>query len=97
MPSSGGTPSAGRWGTGCSPQPQGVFPASTSRSLLAWAGTQLALPVSITQRLIGDMLGAAFTRNVTIVNTELVAETISLCVVASLVALAAAFLPTLAP
>ncbi|MCL4355538.1 MAG: hypothetical protein JRM79_02740 [Nitrososphaerota archaeon] len=47
--------------------------------------------------MIGDMLGAAFTRNVTIVNTELVAETISLCVVASLVALAAAFLPTLAP
>ncbi|MDG6981735.1 MAG: inorganic phosphate transporter, partial [Nitrososphaerota archaeon] len=76
--------------------PQGVFSAFISSSLLVWAGTQLALPVSITQCLIGGMLGAAFSRNVTIVNTRLVAETVSLWVVAPVVALAAAFLLTLA-
>ncbi|MDG6917188.1 MAG: inorganic phosphate transporter [Nitrososphaerota archaeon] len=75
--------------------PQGVFSAFISSSLLVWAGTQLALPVSITQCLIGGMLGAAFSRNVTIVNTRLVTETVSLWVVAPVVALAAAFLLTL--
>ncbi|MDG6954714.1 MAG: hypothetical protein JRN33_07030 [Nitrososphaerota archaeon] len=40
--------------------------------------------------------GAAFSRNVTIVNTRLVTETVSLWVVAPVVALAAAFLLTLA-
>ena len=76
--------------------PQGVFSAFVASSLLVWAGTQLALPVSITQCLIGGMLGAAFTRHVSIVNTRLVAETVSLWLIAPVVALGLAFLLTLA-
>ena len=76
--------------------PQGVFSAFVASSLLVWAGTQLALPVSITQCLIGGMLGAAFTRHVSIVNTRLVAETVSLWVFAPVVALGASFLLALA-
>ena len=76
--------------------PQGVFSAFVASSVLVWAGTQLALPVSITQCLIGGMLGAAFTRHVSIVNTRLVAETVSLWVVAPIVALGISFLVTLA-
>ncbi len=64
-------------------------------SLLVGAGTQLALPVSITQRLIGGMLGAAFSRSVVMVNGRLVAETVSLWVVAPVLALAAVSLLTL--
>lgn len=76
--------------------PQGVFSAFISSSLLVWVGTQLALPVSITQCLIGGMLGAALSRNVAIVNKRLVTETVSLWVVAPVVAVAASFLLTLA-
>ncbi|MDG6898420.1 MAG: inorganic phosphate transporter [Nitrososphaerota archaeon] len=76
--------------------PQGVFSAFVASSVLVWAGTQLALPVSITQCLIGGMLGAAFTRHVSIVNTKLVAETVSLWVLAPVVALGMAFLLTVA-
>lgn len=61
---------------------------------MVWAGTQLALPVSITQCLIGGMLVAAYTRHITIVNTKQVGETLSLWAVAPLVALILAFFLT---
>ncbi|HKT21436.1 MAG TPA: inorganic phosphate transporter [Nitrososphaerales archaeon] len=76
--------------------PQGVFSAFVASSLVVWAGTQFAFPVSITQCLIGGMLGAAFSRHVSIVNTKLVAETVSLWVLAPLAALALAYLATMA-
>ncbi|MDG6985662.1 MAG: inorganic phosphate transporter [Nitrososphaerota archaeon] len=76
--------------------PQGVFAAFVASSVLVWAGTQLALPVSITQCLIGGMLGAAFTRHISIVNTRLVAETVSLWLVAPVVALGLSYLLTTA-
>lgn len=76
--------------------PQGVFSAFLASSLVVWAGTQLALPVSITQCLIGGMLGAAFSRHVTIVNTKLVRETVSLWVVAPVAAIVLAYALTLA-
>ena len=72
--------------------PQGVFSAFLASSIVVWAGTQLALPVSITQCLLGGMLGAAYTRDVTIVNTKLVWETLSMWVVAPVVALVLAYL-----
>lgn len=75
--------------------PQGVFSAFVASSLVVWGGTQLAIPVSITQCLIGGMLGAAYTRHVAVVNTRLVQETLSLWIVAPLVALGLAFLATL--
>lgn len=72
--------------------PQGVFSAFVASSIVVWAGTQFALPVSITQCLLGGMLGAAYTRDVTILNTKLVWETLSMWVVAPVAALVLAYL-----
>ena len=72
--------------------PQGVFSAFVASSIVVWAGTQFALPVSITQCLLGGMLGAAYTRDVTILNTKLVWETLSMWVVAPVTALILAYL-----
>ena len=72
--------------------PQGVFSAFVASSIVVWAGTQLALPVSITQCLLGGMLGAAYTRDVTILNTKLIWETLSMWVIAPVAALLLAYL-----
>jgi len=72
--------------------PQGVFSAFVSSSLVVWAGTQFALPVSISQCLLGGMLGAAYSRAISAVNGRLVAETLALWVVAPLVAAGLAFI-----
>jgi phosphate/sulfate permease len=74
--------------------PQGVFSAFVSSSLVVWAGTQFALPVSISQCLLGGMLGAAYSRAISAVNGRLVAETLALWVVAPLVAAGLAFILT---
>jgi inorganic phosphate transporter, PiT family len=71
--------------------PQGVFSMFVGSSLVVWAGTQLALPVSIGQCIIGGMLGAAYTRAVTVLNRRLVGETVSLWVVAPIVAFVLGF------
>jgi phosphate/sulfate permease len=71
--------------------PQGVIATFAASSLVVWAGTQLTFPVSITQCLIGGMLGAAFSRHIMVVNRKLVRETLSLWLVAPLVAAALAF------
>jgi phosphate/sulfate permease len=74
--------------------PQGVFSSFVASSIVVWAGTQLAVPVSITQCLIGGMLGAALSRNIAVVNTKLVEETLSLWVLAPIAALVVAYLVT---
>jgi len=66
--------------------PQGVFSAFVSSSVLVWLGTQFALPVSISQCLLGGMLGAAYSRVFSAVNRRLVGETLSLWVLAPLAA-----------
>jgi phosphate/sulfate permease len=71
--------------------PQGVFAAFVSSSLVVWVGTQFALPVSISQCLLGGMLGAAYSRAISAVNGRLVTETLSLWVMAPLVASGLAF------
>jgi phosphate/sulfate permease len=71
--------------------PQGVFAAFVSSSFVVWTGTQLALPISISQCILGGMLGAAYSRVISAVNRRLVTETISLWVVAPLVAFALAY------
>ncbi len=71
--------------------PQGVFSAFVSSSIIVWVGTQFGLPVSISQCLLGGMLGAAYSRIVSAVNRKLVSETLSMWVVAPLVAFAAAY------
>lgn len=72
--------------------PQGVFAAFISSSLVVEIGTQFALPVSITQCLLGGMLGAAYSRAISVMNKRLVGETLSLWVVAPLGAFGLAYL-----
>lgn len=64
--------------------PQGVFSAFVASSLVVWIGTQLAIPVSISQCLLGGMLGAAYTRSITVLNTRLTLQTVSIWVIAPL-------------
>jgi phosphate/sulfate permease len=68
--------------------PQGVFAAFVSSALVVWVGTQYGLPVSISQCLLGGMIGAALSRSISAVNVRLVSETLSLWVVAPVVAFA---------
>ena len=68
--------------------PQGVFAAFISSALVVWVGTQYGLPVSISQCLLGGMIGAALSRSISAVNVRLVSETLSLWVVAPVVAFA---------
>lgn len=74
--------------------PQGVFAAFISSALVVWAGTQLALPISITQCILGGMLGVAFSRVASAFNRRLVGDTLSLWVVAPLVAFTFAYILT---
>jgi phosphate/sulfate permease len=74
--------------------PQGVLAAFISSSVVVWIGTQFALPVSISQCLLGGMLGAAYSRAVSAVNNRLVAETLATWVVAPVIAFAAAYAVT---
>jgi len=74
--------------------PQGVLAAFISSSIVVWIGTQFALPVSISQCLLGGMLGAAYSRAVSAVNNRLVAETLATWVVAPVIAFAAAYVVT---
>ncbi len=57
--------------------PQGVFTAFISSALVVWLGTQLAIPVSIGQCVIGGMFGAAYAKSVAVLNKRLFFETVS--------------------
>ncbi|MGA2666072.1 MAG: inorganic phosphate transporter [Nitrososphaerales archaeon] len=56
--------------------PFGVVATFLSSALLIWVGTQLAIPISISQCLMGGMFGAALTSRVSVVNTRLAAESV---------------------
>jgi len=71
--------------------PQGVFSAFMGSSLVVWLGTQLAVPVSISQCLLGGMIGAAFTKKVTVLNSRLVGETLSSWVLAPVLSFVLAY------
>ena len=72
--------------------PQGVFTAFFASAALVWVGTQFAIPVSITQCLLGGMLGAAYTKNIAVLNGRLTAETVSVWIVAPVLAFLAGYL-----
>ncbi len=72
--------------------PQGVFTAFAASSVVVWAGTQLSIPVSITQCLLGGMFGAAITKKITVMNRRLVGETVSVWVVAPVLAFVIGYL-----
>jgi phosphate/sulfate permease len=57
--------------------PQGVLAAFTGTIIMMWVATQLAIPVSVTQCLVGGMFGAAFTKKIAIVNRRLALEVVA--------------------
>ena len=77
--------------------PQGVLAAFIGTILVMWVATQLAIPVSVSQCLIGGMFGAAFTKKIAIVNRSLSLEVVASWIVIPLAAflLAAVLTPFL--
>jgi phosphate/sulfate permease len=66
--------------------PQGVLAAFSGTIIMMWLATQLAIPVSVTQCLVGGMFGAAFTKRIAIVNRRLSLEVVASWVVIPLAA-----------
>ncbi|MDA4116348.1 MAG: inorganic phosphate transporter [Thaumarchaeota archaeon] len=77
--------------------PQGVLAAFSGTIIVMLAATQLAIPVSVTQCLVGGMFGAAFTKKIAIINRRLSLEVVASWVVIPLAAffLAAVVTPLL--
>ena len=75
--------------------PQGVLAAFTGTIVIMWIATQLSIPISASQCLIGGMFGAALTKRFAVVNQRLSVEVVSSWVVIPLAAfaLAAVLLP----
>jgi len=70
--------------------PQGVLAAFSGTIVMMWVATQLGIPISVSQCLIGGMFGAAFTKKIAIVNRRLSLEVVASWVVVSLAAFALA-------
>jgi len=70
--------------------PQGVLAAFSGTILIMWVATQLGIPVSVSQCLIGGMFGAAFTKKIAIINRRLSLEVVASWVVIPLAAFALA-------
>ncbi len=70
--------------------PQGVLAAFCGTIIMMWVATQFAIPISMTQCLIGGMFGAAFTKKISIVNRRLSLEVVASWVVVPLAAFALA-------
>jgi phosphate/sulfate permease len=64
--------------------PQGVLAAFVGTIVMMWVATQLSIPISVTQCLIGGMFGAAFTKKIVIVNRRLSFEVVASWVVVPL-------------
>jgi inorganic phosphate transporter, PiT family len=68
--------------------PQGVLAAFSGTIIMMWTATQLGIPISVSQCLIGGMFGAAFTKKIAIVNRRLSVDVVSSWVVIPLAAFA---------
>jgi inorganic phosphate transporter, PiT family len=72
--------------------PQGVLAAFTGTIVVMWVATQLGIPVSVSQCLIGGMFGAALTRKMAIINRRLSLEVVLSWVVIPVAAFVLAFI-----
>ncbi|MDV3276854.1 MAG: inorganic phosphate transporter [Nitrososphaerales archaeon] len=72
--------------------PQGVISVFASSAILVWVGTQLAVPTSISQCVLGGMLGAAFSQRTAFVNVKLAYEALSTWVLIPTIAFVLAFM-----
>ena len=64
--------------------PLGVVATFLSSAVLIWLGTELGIPISISQCLMGGMFGTAYTRQFSVINTRLAAENLTSWVVVPL-------------
>jgi len=67
-------------------RPQGVLAAFSGTIVMMWIATQLGIPISVSQCLIGGMFGAAFTKKIAVINRRLSLEVVSSWVVIPLAA-----------
>ncbi len=74
--------------------PQGVLAAFSGTIIMMLVATQLGIPVSVTQCLVGGMFGAAFTKKIAIVNQRLSLEVVASWVVIPLAAFVLAVILT---
>jgi phosphate/sulfate permease len=74
--------------------PQGVLAAFTGTILVMWVATQLSIPISVSQCLIGGMFGAALTKKIAIINGRISWEIVSSWMVVPVVAFVLAALLT---
>jgi phosphate/sulfate permease len=72
--------------------PLGVVSTFLASATLMWLGTEQAIPISLTQCLLGGMFGAAFSKQISVVNTRLAVENIASWVIAPTSALILAML-----
>jgi phosphate/sulfate permease len=70
--------------------PQGVLAAFSGTIVMMLIATQLGIPISVSQCLIGGMFGAAFTKKIAVINRRLSLEVAASWVVVPLVAFALA-------
>jgi phosphate/sulfate permease len=71
---------------------QGVTTLFVSSSIVVWAGTQLALPISIAQCVLGGMFGASLAKRLAVMNNRLVYETVLSWLVVPLLAFAVSWI-----
>ncbi len=71
--------------------PMGVLAAFSGTIVVMFVATQLAIPVSVTQCLVGGMFGAAFSKRIAIVNRRLSLEVVASWMVIPLAAFLFAF------
>jgi phosphate/sulfate permease len=66
--------------------PQGVFTVFAASAAVVWVGTQFAIPLSISQCLLGGIFGAAYTKNIAVLNRQLATETVMVWFIAPVLA-----------
>ena len=70
--------------------PQGVLAAFTGTIIMMFLATQLSIPISVSQCLLGGMFGAAFTKKIALVNRRITVEVFASWVAIPLAAFAIA-------
>jgi inorganic phosphate transporter, PiT family len=71
--------------------PHGVLSVFVSSAILVEVGTLLGVPISISQCLLGSMLGAAFSQHIAIINKKVAYEALSMMVTVPLIAFLLAY------
>ncbi|MDV3293715.1 MAG: inorganic phosphate transporter [Nitrososphaerales archaeon] len=77
-------------------RPQGVLAVFGSSALVVWLGTQLAIPVSISQCVLGGMLGAALSQRTALLNARVAYQALSTWVAVPVVAFLIGYAVTVA-